>query len=654
MKRPAALALAIGLGAALRAPFWVEALRMPPDADTSIIGLMARHHGLATSMWGQPYGSPVEAWLAEPFMLCLGPNALAMRVLYFALGLALVPLAYLIGEALAPEAALPAALLVACPPSYMHLIGALPPPLYPATLALGGLALWLALRAGAGLERGERPAAAIVLWGVVSGLALWTHLMAASVIAISALYLLRRATRHPWLVTAAVLGLFAASAPFWLSELRDAQIWHVLRVSGRGGTLSQRLGDVVPQLHVPLGGLLGAHVPVMADTLRQIDAAMPVALAIAFAYAISLGLALRAARRSAGARVLLGACVLALVVFVIPARSGIYKTRFLTPLYLPLTVLVAWAWTVSVRRSRIALPLAVLAGLNLVGAAQLRAAWHAADATQLPLGFPDIDAVRELLEGRGVARGFAGYEMAYRLTFASDERTIVSQPWNERFRRSRLPYLDEVRFAHGVAWILTSAVASRLPEPRAFEEALGRWGAGFKATRVGAAIVYYDFVPPFAPGVVALDPPASGATLKLAAPLALDALTILGQGSPGAEPVVDVEWSSDGTTFERVPEARPGALTWANGHPEPLAGSDVVAIPLEGRVIAALRLSGLSQDWPVRKVLLHPAQDPALRRPWAEWLDPRLTWSQRRAALSAAPQPDCEDWIYRTMLAERH
>jgi hypothetical protein len=307
-----------------------------------------------------------------------------------------------------------------------------------------------------------------------------------------------------------------------------------------------------------------------------------------------------------------------------------------------------------VRKSRVALIVAALAGLNLVGAAQLRAAWHAADATQLPFGFPDIEGVRALLEARGIVRGFAGYEVAYRTTFASDERTIVSQPWNERFRRARLPYLDETRFAHGLAWILTPAVASRLPEPRAFEEALVRWGAGFKKTRVGSAIVYSDFVPPFSASVVALDPPASGATLTLAAPLALDALTILGSGSPGAEPAVEVEWSSDGQSFERGPEAKPGALTWANGHPEPLAGSDVVAIPLGGRVIAALRLSGLSQEWPIRKILLHPAQDPALRQPWAEWFDPRLTWSQRRAALAASPHRDREDWIYRTMLAERN
>ena len=67
--------LAVLLAVAVRAPFWAEALRTPVDGDTAIIGLMARHLGRGTTMWGQPYGSPLEAWLAAnsaPVERCVG------------------------------------------------------------------------------------------------------------------------------------------------------------------------------------------------------------------------------------------------------------------------------------------------------------------------------------------------------------------------------------------------------------------------------------------------------------------------------------------------------------------------------------------------------------------------------------------------------
>ena len=89
MSRRLHLPLALLFGLVVRVPFWIEALRTPVDGDTAIIGLMARHLGRGTTMWGQPYGSPLEAWLAAPFVAALGPTAAALRLCYFLLGLGL-------------------------------------------------------------------------------------------------------------------------------------------------------------------------------------------------------------------------------------------------------------------------------------------------------------------------------------------------------------------------------------------------------------------------------------------------------------------------------------------------------------------------------------------------------------------------------------
>ena len=152
MRPSRALPLALLLALAVRVPFWIEALRTPVDADTAIVGLMARHPGEVTTFWGQPYGSPLDSWLAIPFVAVWGTGTEALRLPYFLLGLALVPLAYGLARALHPAAALPAAVLMACGPPYFILLSALPPPLYPTTLVLCGVVLLLAVHAGQALS----------------------------------------------------------------------------------------------------------------------------------------------------------------------------------------------------------------------------------------------------------------------------------------------------------------------------------------------------------------------------------------------------------------------------------------------------------------------------------------------------------------------
>src|SRR5687767_1465048 len=129
------------LGLVVRLPFWVEALRTPVDGDTAIIGLMARHPFASTTMWGQPYGSAVEAWLAAPVLAVLGATPAALRLVYFLLGLALIPAGAWLAAGLDRRAAVPAALLLACPSPYFLLLASMPAPLYPTALLLSALFL---------------------------------------------------------------------------------------------------------------------------------------------------------------------------------------------------------------------------------------------------------------------------------------------------------------------------------------------------------------------------------------------------------------------------------------------------------------------------------------------------------------------------------
>jgi len=670
------LPLAVLFGVVVRVPFWAEALRTPVDGDTAIIGLMARHLGRGTTMWGQPYGSPLEAWLAAPFVAALGPTAEALRLFYFLLGLGLIPVAYALGRALDPRAALPAAFLAACPPPYLLLLSALPPPMYPAALLLCGALLVLAARLGEGFAAGGRPLGLLALWGALAGLALWTHLMTGAVVAACLLWLWPRAAGRRALLAFAVVPLLLVSAGWWMRALADAQAARVVSPSGRAQTMAEHLKEVVPRLHVPLGGLLGTHVPVVADDPDHVvPAPRWVAAALVLVYGVGLVRAARISGRSGAARLFLAAAALGLLAFPFPVRSSPGAIRFLTPLYLPIAALLAWSPVASGRPRRSWIVVLALCGLHLAGATRLLGAWRGADRAAAPFLLPDLAPARRVLEAHGIRRAYASYGPAYRLTYETGERIVVSQPWNERFLHHPLPYLDEVRFASRVAWILTPAIPTDIPGPHVFQTQLDAAGGGWRRTDAGAAAVYHGFVPPFPPEVEPLaaagaagdgDPgttiapaPSAAVTLALPAPATLDAVTLVaGVHGPRLPRSMDVEVSADGAVFETVARRRRRGeredLRWVNGHPQYVIDHDLIAVPLRGRTVAAIRVSPvLSADaWAVGEVLLHRAGGDG-PRPWDEWLDPGLTWPDRRRALTATPRRDREDWYYRLLLASR-
>jgi hypothetical protein len=282
--------------------------------------------------------------------------------------------------------------------------------------------------------------------------------------------------------------------------------------------------------------------------------------------------------------------------------------------------------------------------------------------------------VRETLERSGIRRAYASYGPAYRLTYESGERIIVTQPWNERFLHHPLPYLDEVRFAVRTAWILMPRIPSDLPTPAELEAALRSAGGTWRRADLPGALVYHGFVPPYAaegaplPGAGALGDgdlgtstspdPTRPTVLALPAPIALDAVTLMaGFEGPRLLRSMDVEASADGVTFEVVAQRRRRGeredLRWVNGHPQYVLDHDLISVPLGGRTVAALRVTPVASGdpWTLAEVMVHPAT--GARFPWDDALDPALGWRERRRTLIANPRPDREDWYYRRLLAER-
>ncbi len=630
------LALVV-LAAVVRLPFWLEALRLPPDGDTAIVGLMARHGLFAPTFWGQPYGSPLDAWVAAPFVALFGNTLLAVRLPVFLLGLALVPLSFALGGRLHPAAAGPAALLLACPPAYLLLLSALPPPVYPTTLAL----LAALLLAAPLLADGEPRRLALLAWGLCAGLALWTHLLALAVVAPAAAYLVWRRRRARAALALALAGLLLGSAPWWTRLARDPSATSVLSVSGDRGATWNHLRALLPRLHEPLAGLLGAHTPTTADDpLGHVGLPGAGVVALVALYVISLLRAARSGRRAwhagsevgrraAGVALLLAAVVLlTLCAFPWPLRAGPETLRFLTPAYVPLAVLVVWAPAAEGHRRGAWLVASTLAALHLLPGAQLLAAWRAATPDQ-PL-LPDCRPVLRLLAERGLRHAWASYDTAWCLTYLSDERVIASQPWNERFPGQALRYRDEVRLDGAAAWVLQPGADFGLPSPASFEAFVRASGGSLRRTDVAAAVVYDRFVAPFADagwvpqdaGVLGdgdlatrvTEPGRGPVTWRLGAPVTLTGVTLAsGTRSPGLPQGFALDVSADGIVFERVARLRSARriteLVWANGQPQARDDLELLTLPLAGRQVLAWRVTPLPEQgpWSLAELRLHSA-----------------------------------------------
>jgi hypothetical protein len=557
------------------------------------------------------------------------------------------------------------------------LLAALPPPFYATSLLLCGLVLLCAASAGRRLDAvpGTPPRGTLLVMGLASGLAVWTHLMSASTVAAALLWAFARSRGRRLILLWALVPLAAASAPLWTRALRDAQATRILQVEGREQSMGAHIAEVVPRLHEPLGGVLGTHVPVIADSEDFVlhPPGWRAGLVV-LAYGVLLVLGGRAMGDRHPAVLCFLAAGLALLAFPFPLRAAPHTIRFLTPLYLPVAAIVAWAAAAGGRGRRAWVAVLGLAVLHLLGGAQLLQTWRSSDRAQAPFLLPDLGPARRVLEQYGARHAYASYGPAFRLTWESGERIVASPPWNDRFRHWPLPLLDEVRFAKNVAWVLTPGVPSGLPDPQALEADLKRIGGRWQRIEVPHAAVYVGFVPPFS---AAVEPwPGAGAAgdgdlrtfiapdvsnpfeLRLPAPRALQAVTLVAAlDGPRLPRSMDVAVSADGRAWETVARRRRRQerldLFWLNGHPQAVIDHDVLAVFLAGRTVSALRIAPFesSDPWRLGEVLLHAE---ASRAAWDEWLGRDLDWEERRRALVERPLLGREDWYSRVLLAARH
>jgi hypothetical protein len=193
------LAVLLVLGLGLRVAILASPLG-ELDGDEAVVGLMARHIAfegeLPVFYYGQPYLGSLEALTAAPLFRVFDSSPLLLKLVPTAYSLGFLLMSVLLARRLFGDGpAIATGVYLALPPSMWAVWSTKARGGY-AELLLLGEALLLATLWWAELPEGRRAARAAFVWGLLAGLATWTHLLAVVYLVPSVVYLLFRRTRR--------------------------------------------------------------------------------------------------------------------------------------------------------------------------------------------------------------------------------------------------------------------------------------------------------------------------------------------------------------------------------------------------------------------------------------------------------------------------
>ena len=186
------------------------------DGDEAVVGLMARHIAFVGERpvfyWGQPYLGSLEAFSAAPLFRVFDSSTFVLKLVPTAYSLGFVALSAVLARRLfGTGAALATAAYLALPPAMWAVWS---------TKARGGYAELLFLGQAlllATLALAQSPTRRLaLLWGILAGLAFWTHLLAV-VYLVPAVVFLALARRRRW--SRSTLGLAAVGAVVGMTPL---------------------------------------------------------------------------------------------------------------------------------------------------------------------------------------------------------------------------------------------------------------------------------------------------------------------------------------------------------------------------------------------------------------------------------------------------
>jgi MFS family permease len=469
-------------------------------SDEAVVGLMARHINqgkpIPTFFYGQDYMGSLDPLLVSLAFRLFGESVLSIRLVQFALYLLFVATTMLLALRLSDKrtVALLAGLIVALPPTLVSVYTTISLGGYGETLVLGNLLLLV----GYGIN--TRKIQSWRYWlgfGALAGLGWWTNNLVVFYILPIAILFLRSWRSMRWqMLLLSLIAFFAFSAPWWLYNL--SHHWSSIQFLLKGFEASGATVQVGPidrflgLLFFGLPAVIGVRYP-WTPTLWAGVLAIPVI----FLYAVLLVIAARRRPVKLGAE-LMWFMLIGIVVVFVASRFGVDATgRYLLPMLVPLSILIAMQLSTLPRAWMLGLTI-ILVSVNTVGTILAMRTVPPGLTPQFAAetDFPNEydQQVIDFLKAQGGQRGYATYWAAYRLIFLSQEQVILSP---------QLPFLSSLlktsndRYPDYTALVNSTDrpvyVTANLPTlDSSIAERLTRRGITFSRQAIGPYTIFYD------------------------------------------------------------------------------------------------------------------------------------------------------------------
>lgn len=471
--------LGLVLAVALRVIVYRTGL-VAPDSDEAVIGLVALHAtrgDVDLMFWGQAYGGTIEGLAVAPLFALFGPSVMVGRLFLLVVTGICAVLTWRIGRRSVgdPAAAIGAAFFWTMSSYFVWYSTKLN--IYYGALTLALVVLLLLLR----LRDDDVPRWWPVAFGLSAGAAVWSNPQTLFLLLPAVVAHVRPMMAHLRTVLAAVPVAIIGFSPWLVFSLRND--WKTLKVPGVDVYLPYAERVLLYFRQLPI--VFGARLPMTNEWL------IPQAAFGAVAAVAVVALVWGVVRGWPGLRLLTFLAVAYAFVYALSPQGG-QPGANLQPRYLLfITPVLSLGLAALVSRVRVAsipvLGIAVLVVISALTGAGLLAMTEkqstvasSGPGAEVPT---DISKLLTLLRDHDVDHAYSFYWLAYRTTFESRERTIVT-PAFAHISRYR-PYAEAARKDSDAA-----IVAMRHPaQIKALQQRLDSLGISYETYARGEFVV---------------------------------------------------------------------------------------------------------------------------------------------------------------------
>lgn len=499
---------------ALRLAFLIISSRnVIPTGDEGLLMLQAKAIWQGKEwpllFWAQPYTFPIESYLNAPFSAILPSNAFGARVVFWFWGLASCLLALsLVRQMGAMREVWPAYLLVLFPSAYLLMMqSGYAPPSYPSHMALFFLAILFAKKSEASASVVKKMIW-VALSGLFAGLVSSVSLLAMPVLlGLGAFYSMRgRFKDSLQQVLIYSVGVLIGLIPHLMARLLIPGAYSA--VSGYRSVLDalSSIWDIAIQF--TLARTFGMHAPVFPDlsgktltSVKEFAEVFYIVWLVIFVAVLLLGCfrLIKNTRKSGWLQldfvhIFSVVTILSIILFGLSVRARSDSYRYLLPVVLCFPFQVAYLYRYMNRPLRVVLGgfVVLLVMVNITHSKKLMRFWKEPNFGHAYAEVRPLDSVISILDREQIRYAYGSWFSAHRLTYASDERIISGQYYNERFYGWPTPYRAQIDAQQEIAFVLDW---SRPLNPGRFESEMARVYPKTKYSKspAGFYTLYHNF-----------------------------------------------------------------------------------------------------------------------------------------------------------------